>query len=154
MTIRAAANVSSMNMGTHTSIDDKLKTLAYRVLLSRRDLEWSQEELAQKAGVSRGHISKIERGDTINVTVEVAYAIADALGVSRAYLLGLTDDPLRDIPDEENLETRSALQTLDRLTKEFLSIFQQLDDNKRATLLDLAKMLRSADAPRIIGEDS
>lgn len=138
-----------MNMAHLTSIEDKLKTLAYRVLLSRRDLDWNQENLAEKSGVSRGHISKIERGDTTNITIEVAYALADALGVSRAYLIGLTDDPHGGIPDSElNAEERVQF---DALTQEFIHLYQQLDDNKKQTLLNLAKMIRSADEPRIIG---
>lgn len=141
-------------MGKPIPIRDKAKSLAWRIRSSREDLNWNQEDLAKTSGVSRSYISNIESGRIENVTVDIAFALADALGVSRAYILGLTEDPLAGVPDEEATEEKTALQTLDKLTKEFLSIFQQLDDNKRATLLDLAKMLRSADAPRIIGEDS
>lgn len=133
-------------------IEDRLKTLAYRVLLSRRDLQWSQEELAKASGISRGHVSKIERGDTTNITVDVAFALADALGVSRAYIIGLVDDPYGGIKDSE-LQGEER-QQLDALAKEFLSVFQQLSDDKQKTLLNLARMLRSADEPHIIGKDS
>ena len=138
-----------MNMAHLIPIEDKLKTLAYRVLLSRRDLDWNQEELAERSGISRGHISKIERGDTTNITIEVAFALADALGVSRAYVIGLTDDPYGGIPDSVlNAEERTQV---DALTQEFLNLYQQLGEDKKQTLLNLARMLRSADEPRIIG---
>lgn len=124
-------------------------TLAQRILLSRRDLDWKQENLAEASGVSRTYISNIERGRVTNVGVEVAFALADALGVSRAYLIGLTDDPHGGIPDSIlNAEER---QQFDVLTQEFLALFQQLDASKQQTLLNLAKMIKSADEPRIIG---
>lgn len=125
--------------------------LARRLLISRRDLNWNQDDLAEKSGVSRGYISNIERGHITNVGIEVIVALANALGVSPAYLIGLTEDPLSNVDEEEGVDERS---TLDTLTREFLSIFQQLGDDKRKTLLDLARMLRAADEPRIIGDDS
>lgn len=124
--------------------------LARRLLISRRDLNWNQDDLAEKSGVSRGYISNIERGHITNVGIEIIVALANALGVSPAYLIGLTEDPLSNVDEEQSADERS---TLDTLTREFLSIFQQLGDDKRKTLLDLARMLRAADEPRIIGED-
>lgn len=138
-----------MSMAHSTSIEDKLKTLAYRVLLSRRDLDWKQEQLAERAGISRGHISKIERGDTTNITIEVAFALADALGVSRAYLIGLTDDPNAGIPDSDiNEEERTQL---DALAQEFLTLYQQLSPTQQATLLNIAKVIKASEEPRVIG---
>jgi transcriptional regulator with XRE-family HTH domain len=124
-------------------------TLAQRILLSRRDLDWKQERLAEASGVSRTYISDIERGRITNVGVEVIFALAQALGVAPQYLLGLTEDPLAGVPDSDlNAEERVQL---DAVTQEFLHLYQQLDDNKKQTLLNLARMIRAADEPRIIG---
>lgn len=68
--------------------------LAWRLLRSRRDLEWHQEDLAEKSGISRTYISEIERGRITNVGIEAIFALAAALGVTPQYLLGLDDDPL------------------------------------------------------------
>lgn len=119
-------------------------SLGHRLYLSRDDLQWSRGELAEKAGVSPGHIAKLERGDVKNVTIELAFALADTLGVSRAYLLGLSGKATPEGPD---------LDDLDELTREFLNIYQQLSDDKKKTLLNLAQMLRSSDEPRIIGKE-
>lgn len=124
-------------------------TLAQRMLLSRRDLNWKQEQLAHASGVSRTYISNIERGRITNVGVEVIFALAQALGVAPQYLLGLNDDPLVGIPD--NPQEQEERTQLDALTKEFINIFQQLSDDKKGALLNLARVLRSTDEPRIIG---
>ena len=75
------------------------KLLAQRLLLSRRDLSWRQEDLEAKSGISRTYISEIERGRISNVGIEVVFAIAEALGVSVSYLLGLTEDALGEGED-------------------------------------------------------
>lgn len=56
---------------------------AIRELRHERDL--TQEALAHSAGITVGHLSKIERGQS-NPTWETAAAIATALGVSVAEL--------------------------------------------------------------------
>lgn len=131
------------------------KTLGQKVRIERATLNITQEELAKRVGVSRGYISDIEReSDKINIGKDVIVALADALGVSVAYLMGLSEYPLAGMPDETLPEDKSSLQTLDTLTKEFLSIYQQLSDDKKGVLLNLAKMLRAGDEPRIIGGNS
>lgn len=124
-------------------------TLAQRILLSRRDLDWKQENLADASGVSRTYISNIERGRITNVGVEIIFALAKALGVSPQYLLGLTEDPLAGVPDSDaDVEER---QKLDALTQEFLTLFQQLTPQQQGTLLGIAKVIKASEEPRVIG---
>jgi transcriptional regulator with XRE-family HTH domain len=128
------------------------KKLANRLLISRRDLQLDQKTLGKLSGVSNTYISDIERWRITNVGVEVVFSLADALGVSPGYLIGLTEDPYGGIKDSE-LQPEER-QQLDALVQEFLTVFQQLSDDKKQTLLNLARMLRSADEPlqpRIIG---
>ena len=48
----------------------------------------SQEQLAEKAGISRSHLSSIEAPNIMRAfSVEVLYNIADALGVKAGDLL-------------------------------------------------------------------
>jgi len=56
--------------------------LGYRVKEERLKHLWTQEELADKSGVSRVTINAIETGKTENVLVNTLRKIADALGVS------------------------------------------------------------------------
>ena len=51
---------------------------------------WSQERLAQKANVSTGTVSKLERGLT-NATSDVYESVAKALGTSVAQLAGASE---------------------------------------------------------------
>jgi transcriptional regulator with XRE-family HTH domain len=48
----------------------------------RNQAGWSIEDLAQKAGVNKGTISTIERGDALNFRQETIAKIAKALGTS------------------------------------------------------------------------
>lgn len=146
-----------MNMETRENTSfDKSKSIAFRVLLSRRDLNWDQEKLAEASGISRGYISKIERGYTANPGVEVIFSLAKALGVSVEYLLGLTDDPLARIKDEEE-EEDNRLPKLDKrthnLVQNLIAAFTELSARDQAILLRMAETMRLTDIPHVIGED-
>lgn len=90
--------------------------LAERLLLSRRDVDITQEDLAQQAGnLSAAYISSLERGKVLNPTTEVIEALATALGVRPEYLLGWSDDPLGEsqpasIAEGRVSSTRSTVQ--------------------------------------------
>ncbi|MEM6433507.1 MAG: helix-turn-helix transcriptional regulator [Cyanobacteria bacterium P01_D01_bin.115] len=47
----------------------------------RREMDWSQEELAERADLHRNYISDIERGDR-NPSLENVHKLAKALGIS------------------------------------------------------------------------
>ena len=65
---------------------DIRKVIGRNVRDIRQDRIWSQEELADRAGVHRTYISQVERGVT-NPTATVIAKIADALGVEPAELM-------------------------------------------------------------------
>ena len=143
------------------------KTFADRLLLARRDMRWDQSELASKSGVSRGYISEIERGVKRNIGVEIVVSLADALGVSVSYLLGLSDDVLGEgservlreqsgdyvVFEVESGEERRVMQQLvdeysalsprsQRLAIEYLRMMRQVEEEERE---------REQRPPRIIG---
>ena len=47
----------------------------------RKEKRWSQERLAQKAGISYNTLIKIERGGIKNPKIETVIKLAEALGV-------------------------------------------------------------------------
>ena len=75
--------------------EQKQKTrdrIGMRIMTLRKLKEWSQEELAQRAGLQRTHISRIEAGKYA-VTLETIQAIAEALGMT----VDIVDERLRDL---------------------------------------------------------
>ena len=55
--------------------------IGQRIMMLRKMREWSQDELAQRAGLQRTHISRIEAGKYA-VALETIQAIAEALGMT------------------------------------------------------------------------
>ena len=74
-------------------IDNK-SVLGERTRQLRHDLYWSQEKVARKVGVDRSYISQIETGHVGYPGSQIVRGLADVLGSTTDYLLGLTDDPL------------------------------------------------------------
>lgn len=128
------------------------KTLGQKVKIERVTLGMNQADLAKKVGVSRGYISDIERdSEQINIGKNTVLALAEALGVSPAYLLGLTDNPLQGMADEEDASPPAAAAGPGP-NVELLNLYQSLSASDQTLLLTIAKKLKDADTPRIIGE--
>lgn len=66
--------------------------IGLRIASLRKLKEWSQEELARRAGLQRTHISRIEAGKYA-VTLETIQAIAEALGMT----VDIIDERLQDL---------------------------------------------------------
>lgn len=120
------------------------KILADRLLLSRRDLGWRQEDLAAKSGVSRTYISEIERGRVSNVGVEPVFALAAALDVPVAFLLGISDASTLETEDPATVSGNRVFYDLqnpeDRLFfQELLNVAARLEPDQRRQLLALAR---------------
>lgn len=83
-------------------------TIGDRCRELRRREGWTQEELAEKAGVSAGVIAKIEQGGTVRM--ETLHAVARALGVVTVTFVAPTSPEPRESLDEMVLsEMRSAI---------------------------------------------
>ncbi len=119
-------------------------TLGEKVLLSRRDLALTQAQLAEQVGVSRSHIANIETGRITNVGIDVLKALAHALEVSPAYLMGFTDNPLADIDDEEEPIHLSEARThynADPTMKELLGLIDGMTPAQRQQMAGIARLL-------------
>ncbi len=94
--------------------------LGHRVSKKRRDLELSQEVLAERAGISRNYLSIIERGDANNISMDVLNRVAAALETTSTELLGkkgqgdiLIPPTLREFGVKEGL----SFEVVDRLAR-------------------------------------
>lgn len=54
----------------------------------RKDCGWTQRELAEKLGVHPSQVSRLERGTTKDVGIELVLKLAEVFEVSTDYLLG------------------------------------------------------------------
>ena len=124
--------------------------LADRLLLSRRDVDITQEDLAEQAGnVSAAYISSLERGKVTNPSVEVIAALAAALGVSPSYLLGWSDIPLPG--DAAAIGEERVPYTVDPRIQEIIDLYEDLDPANQAIALEIINTLRRSQHARVEG---
>lgn len=106
---------------TNSARAPALEALRVNVIVGRAQARLSQDELAQRANVSRQTISRIERAAT-DVGIEVVERIAQALGATIADLLvpasaeRVADDELARraaSPREDNVDARALLDAVD-----------------------------------------
>ena len=128
------------------------KLLANRVLISRRDLGWDQKGLSEHSGVSRPYISQIERARKTNVSVDVLFSLADALGVSVQYLLGLSESPLVEPDVKIFKEMAGEYVTVDvdndderRLIRSLIAEFNALPRRAQEAAIEMIRILRKVE---------
>jgi transcriptional regulator with XRE-family HTH domain len=77
--------------------------IGQRIRQRREELGWSLSRLAEEAGVGKGYVWSLEKGDTkARPSGQTIYRIAEALGVTMSDLLGreLLTEPTRQRPPE------------------------------------------------------
>ena len=67
--------------------------LADRLRAARETRGLSQTSLAGLAGLNLGNVNELEQRRKSSVRADTIVSLAESLGVSTDYLLGLTDDP-------------------------------------------------------------
>ena len=67
--------------------------MGQRITALRKQEGISQQELADRAGLTRQHIGKIEKGELVNVAYVTIQQIAEALGMT----VDITDPALQDL---------------------------------------------------------
>ncbi len=73
---------------------DKINQLGITIAALRKMRDMTQEQLSEKAGISRTFLSSIEApGTSRSFSLEVLYAIADALEVKPGDVLNFADYP-------------------------------------------------------------
>ena len=64
------------------------KMIEQRLRQLRKKVGWSQQKLAEKAGLSYNVITKIEQGIAKRPTIQTMMKLADAFGISLDELVG------------------------------------------------------------------
>jgi len=83
-------------------------TFGERIIMLRKQLKLSQDDLAKKIGTSAPIIGRYERNE-IKPSIEVAAKIAEELGVTVDYLLGNSDNMIMDKKLIKRIEDIEAL---------------------------------------------
>jgi transcriptional regulator with XRE-family HTH domain len=78
--------------------------LGQRILLRRRDCKLSQAALAEAVGISTNTIARLERGLVQDLRGQTIRRLAEVLGVSGDYLLGMTTE----LGEPDGAEARTA----------------------------------------------
>jgi transcriptional regulator with XRE-family HTH domain len=96
-------------------------TFGERITVIRKQLKWSQEDLAKKVGTSAPIIGRYERNE-IKPSIEIAKKIADELEVTVDYLLGGSD---KMVLDKKTVKRMEEIEALPQKEKE--KIFEYID---------------------------
>ena len=64
------------------SKEEQAQRIGLRITVLRKQKGWSQQELADAAGLTRQHIGRIEKGELVSVAYVTIQQIAEALGMT------------------------------------------------------------------------
>lgn len=117
-----------------------MSNLGHRIRARRQELGWTQEQLATKAGISKGFLSDLENGKR-HVSADNLMGIAQVLNVSLDYLMKGDDAPVirKEIPIPASLSefaTREGLSYRQTLT--LLEMRDQIVAHRRSTVDPMA----------------
>lgn len=116
---------------------DDTNTIGDRLREARDDRGLTQEELAERAGVARDTIAKLEQGQRRTARITTLTALAMALGITPADLLG-NRERLKKASPAGILDVRNALLT----PSDLAGIDLDHDDGAATPLPDLQRIVR------------
>ena len=62
--------------------EQQAERIGARIAALRKMNKWSQQQLADLAGISRQHVGRIEKGELVSVAYVTIQQIAEALGMT------------------------------------------------------------------------
>lgn len=108
-------------------------TVGERIKQVREAKGLSQDELAKRMGYKdRSSISKIEKDNDDNISMNTVQKAADALNCSPLYLMGWDE--------ENNLDSESQKS---RRTDKFVELYEQLNDDQKILIDNMLTALSS-----------
>lgn len=95
------------------------KDLGHRIRTIRREMRLTQEELAEKVGISASFLGHVERGSRV-ASLDTLVAICNTLKVTPQQLLAasLEDDLTAHMPANLSAEERGKLSSFLRMAQE------------------------------------
>jgi len=113
--------------------------------------------LAGLAGINQSYMSQIETGGADNPTVRLVESIAEVIGVTPAYLLGYSDNPLPEnssaLPLSESHVVYEVESVADRQrVQRLVDAFTALTARDQEIILIMVNAMRNT-GPRILGNE-
>lgn len=121
-----------------------------RIKARRKDLGMTQEELGQKAGVTKATINKYETGIVQNLKRSTIEDMAKALNVSPSYIMGWTDN-VAEVhtnngvigQNSGTITVNNAERTLSKEELDLLRIYNKIGVRGRIRLIETALELEA-----------
>ncbi len=121
-----------------------------RIKVRRKDLGMTQEELGQKAGVTKATINKYETGIVQNLKRSTIEDMAKALNVSPSYIMGWTDN-IAEVhtnngvigQNSGTITVNNAERALSKEELELLRIYNKIGVRDRIRLIETALELEA-----------
>lgn len=110
--------------------------IAERIKECRNERGMSADELGSIIGKDRSMIFRYEKGEIVNVPLKVLTAIAFALNVNPAYLMGLSDD-------KTPYTYKEPVTQLDDEHAGLIARYDALDQGKKDQLMAFLRFLES-----------
>lgn len=111
-----------------------MSTIGNNILLLRKQLGWSQEELAKKMGYkTKSSINKIELGKS-DIPQSKIVKFADVLGTTPAFLMGWDENEGQETNSPDKVELTEGEKML-------LDLFKRVPEDKQQLVL---QMIRAA----------
>lgn len=98
----------------------KGNAVSQAIVKRRKELNITQEKLAEKSNLSINYISRIERGSSTNISANSLYKISKALNVPMELLMGKVNSSTK-LPGPNQAKLNSYLAKLDLVKSEKLS---------------------------------
>lgn len=103
-----------------------MSTVSENILLMRKRLGWTQEELAKRMGYkSKSTINKIELGIN-DIPQSKIVQFADVLGTTPAHLMGWNDEAQKNSPTEAELSEGEKM---------WLELYHKVSDDTKEVLV-------------------
>lgn len=122
------------------SLDTTNMTLGARIESRLEAVGLSQAELARRVGVRQSTMNSLIRGNSR--TSRSIVQIARELQTTPAFLLGETDDPNADVPDDQLVNAE----------RELLDLFRQLANDERTAISLIVRRLVEGAAHEPVGK--
>lgn len=145
----AVARMEGMALSLFNSTGKRVRAL-------RTDKDLNQTQLAaelQKRGieVGRSFVSQVEGGFK-QPPLDMLVALAKILGTTTDYLLLLTDDPMPARSTEAQIVIDVASRSERALLEDWVDLMQDVEPERRKSILDAVRLLVGPTKARIIGE--